>query len=63
MKNLGCTNSWNFDPDEYINHIKYCNIFDGKRLDYPVTRKKLGNCYYEYTCERCKIIWTVDSSD
>jgi hypothetical protein len=71
--NLGIQNGWNSDPREFTNHIEKCGerktitITDSESYDYTfyptVTRKKLGNCYYEYACSKCEIKWSVDSSD
>lgn len=57
MKNLGCMNGWGEKtPEEYKvccrgNHFKYMEV------------KILGNCWEQYTCPICKIVYTIDSSD
>ncbi len=57
FKDLGCMNGWGKDtPEEYKvccrgNHFKYMEV------------TKLGNCWTQYTCPICKIVYNVDSSD
>jgi hypothetical protein len=56
IKDLGCMNGWHLKdkPKEYV---ECC------ALGHKHTQKKLGNCWYEYYCEICKIRYNVDSSD
>jgi hypothetical protein len=58
IKNLGCANGWTDEslPIEYEQHVN-------ARHFELATVKKLGNCWYEYTCPICKIRYNVDSSD
>lgn len=52
MKQLGEINF--SEPEEY----KRC-----RKLGHTPKERKLSNCYYEYTCEKCGISWRVDSGD
>lgn len=36
---------------------------DGTACVHRLTERKVGRCIYEYTCSRCSIRFTVDSSD
>jgi hypothetical protein len=56
MKNLGCMNGWKSEP------VEYTKCKSGCHHEFVSTRK-LGNCWYEYSCEICKIKYNVDSSD
>ena len=68
--NLGCMNGWTEDPPEYKDHMLYCAEYkpsqgSNERIvfkTYPVTEAKIGNCYYRYTCPKCGITYSVDSS-
>jgi len=74
--NLGTMNGWKTEPVEYVNHLENCGreytykYFLGKPGDFEMrtdrryneTRKNLGNCYNEYTCQDCGISYKVDSS-
>jgi hypothetical protein len=51
---LGTANGWSVDPSEYT----AC-----RAAKHPLNERKLGNCYYEYTCPVCNISFRVDSSD
>lgn len=59
-KNLGTMNGWKFGrvPAEYDNCVRSRHMCNGH-----VTTVKLGNCYYECLCHKCKIRYKVDSSD
>lgn len=52
-KNLGCMNGWKYNPPEYDKCIKE---------KHNLTITNLGNCYNKYTCDKCYICYTVDSS-
>jgi hypothetical protein len=56
FKNLGCMNGWKIGetPKEY------CECWS---KGHKQTQIKLGECWYEYYCEICKIVYDVDSSD
>jgi hypothetical protein len=51
---LGTANGWVATPIEYTS----C-----RKANHPLNERKLGNCYYEYTCPICHITFRVDSSD
>lgn len=53
-KNLGCANCWREDPPEYVK----C-----REQKHELNMQNLGRCYNQYSCDICKIYWTVDSSD
>ena len=54
VKDLGCMNGWKIPPDEYKDCVD---------SNHDVSTKKLGNCWYEYTCKVCGIRYNIDSSD
>ena len=43
-------------------HGWYPRFFMWQVCDHETTSKKLGNCYYEYTCKKCGYTHRVDSS-
>lgn len=52
IQDLGCANSWaEAVPEPY----KQCN--------HPAQVDKLSRCYNRYTCNICRITYTIDSSD
>jgi len=74
--NLGCMNSWNEPPAQYVSHkancgteYEYKHMLDRDKFEirkarrYPVQSATLGRCYTRYECSQCKCNWTVDSSD
>jgi len=78
VMNLGTMNGWVNEPTEYTSHLAECgteretvscNTVNGVITRTPTmvrvyneTRKQLGNCYNEYTCNDCGISYKVDSS-
>ena len=52
IKDLGCMNGWVNEPAEFTECRKIHPHF--------IEVKKLGNCWYEYTCKVCGIRYTVD---
>lgn len=56
VKDLGCMNGWHGAPPEYTKCVASSHFVHR-------TKKRLGNCWYEFTCPICKIKWDVDSSD
>lgn len=47
-------------------YIKFSQTWTGTDLNckHPhIFSIKLGRCYYEYFCDDCKCIFTIDSSD
>jgi transposase-like protein len=77
MKDLGTMNSWSTEPKAYVDHLATCGEdyaykhflgTPGKfvirtQKQYNVVRMNLGNCYNQYTCKDCGIVYKVDSSD
>ena len=67
--NLGCQNGWfGKNPPEYLDHLEKCAEFwvdssGQQRKHYPMERTGLGRCYDRYSCQKCGIEYTVDSSD
>lgn len=55
MKKLGIMNGWRETPQEYVNHSRNC---DKSNVEHQV----LGNCYNEFHCRQCGIVYKVDSS-
>ena len=53
-KFLGSVYSWKDDPEEFKECFKQKHI---------MKVEELGSCYYMYLCDKCKIYYTVDSSD
>lgn len=51
---LGYINSWIEEPVEYV----YC-----KTEKHKLESKQVGRCVTEYTCPKCQIKFTIDSSD
>ena len=71
---LGCMNGWEWrykdtggEPPEYTKCGKECGEeYEHRGKTYvrrPIVRTNLGNCYNRYTCTKCGITYTVDSSD
>lgn len=52
---IGTMNGWKSEPVEFTNHRNHC------KKD-RMARRKIANCYYEYTCHECGIVWKDDSS-
>jgi hypothetical protein len=44
-------------------HNKKLRVFAWAVCEHEDVGRKLGNCYYEYTCKKCGYKHTVDSSD
>ena len=73
--NLGTMNGWKEQPKEYTKHLAECGteytykyamgkpgVYEmrtGRRYD--MTRKNLGTCYNQHTCNECGITYRVDS--
>lgn len=53
FKNLGCLNGYSETPDEVKRCWEKAHLLEGR---------KLGNCYYEYFCDECRIRYSIDSS-
>jgi hypothetical protein len=53
-EHMGAVNGWIKRPTKVVQ----CEQ-DGHK----VKEERLGDCYYEYTCDICNIKYTVDSSD
>ena len=72
---LGIMNGWKEQPQEYTDHLANCGterialIYHGDPKnpteeivrDYNVSRRNLGTCYNQYTCNDCGITYKVDS--
>lgn len=53
---LGSSNGWREKPEAYKLHVVNC---EGEKI----VRENLGRCYNRYSCPKCGITYTVDSSD
>jgi len=53
---LGEANGWKQRPEAFESHCETCTF-----SDYQIVR--LGRCYHRYTCQKCGIQYTADSSD
>ena len=51
---MGAVNGWLQRPTE----VAQC-----EEQGHKTKEERLGDCYYEYTCDICNIKYTVDSSD
>lgn len=45
------------------NKLKDPDFVRCKKLGHKYEGTILGNCYYEYRCPICKIVYRIDSSD
>lgn len=69
-KDCGCANGW-YSPSILVNGkwVKEhpdrvpAEVVACREAGHGLSSKKLGNCYYEYSCAICKIKYDVDSSD
>lgn len=52
---IGTMNGWVKTPQEYEKHVATC-----PRGGEQAT--KLGNCWYEYYCPHCGVVYRIDSS-
>lgn len=60
-KHLGVMNDWGKDKKKWPSEYRHCQIRKRKHLHDPVAEKK-GKCFTEYSCPKCNIAWSADSS-
>ena len=58
LNDLGCMNGWYDENDERRIMVNTC-----WREKHPMTQETIGTCYNRYVCKKCRITFTIDSSD
>ena len=59
---LGTMNGWGEDKKQWPQQYRHCQIRKRKHA-HKISETPLGRCLKEYECKKCKIKWSVDSSD